>query len=107
MQFDLSMQEVMGLAITIIGAFWALARMLLTQTQRQIADQYQDISSNLRKQEDTARRLEREVMEHKAALPREYVRREDYVQQIAMILTKLDAMQLRTENIILKSKEGS
>lgn len=104
MQFDLSLQEVIGLCLTLIGAFWGLAKMLLSQTQKQISDQFVEISNHLDKQEAADRRLEREMLELKAALPREYVRREDYVQQVAMILTKLDAMQLRHENILLKTK---
>lgn len=105
MQFELTTQEVIGFVITLLGAFWGLAKMLLSQTQKQITDQFGQITTHLNKQEEMNRRLEREVMELKAQLPREYVRREDYVQQVAMILTKLDSMQLRTENIILQSKD--
>ena len=104
MQFELSVQELIGFVITLMGTFWGLARMLLSQTQKQITDQFSQITTHLNKQEEMDRRLEREVMELKAQLPREYVRREDYVQQVAMILTKLDAMQLRHENILLKTK---
>ena len=47
-------------------------------------------------------RVERELLNLKADLPLHYVRREDYVQAIATIMTKLDAMALRFENILLK-----
>ena len=105
MQFELSVQELIGFVITLMGTFWGLARMLLSQTQKQITDQFTQITNHLSQQQEIDRRLEREVLELKAQLPREYVRREDYVQQVAMIITKLDAMQLRSENLILQTKD--
>jgi hypothetical protein len=49
-------------------------------------------------------RVERELLNLKAELPLHYVRREDYIQAIATIMTKLDAMALRFENILLKGE---
>lgn len=92
MQFDLSTKEAIGLAITLVGAFWGLAKMLLAQTQRQISTQFEQISVHLKKQEEVERRLEREVMELKAELPREYVRREDYIRGQSTLEAKLDAL---------------
>lgn len=105
MQFELSVQELLGFVITLLGAFWGLAKILFSQTQKQITDQFTQITTHLSQQHEIDRRLEREVLELKAQLPREYVRREDYVQQVAMIITKLDAMQLRSENLILQTKD--
>lgn len=105
MHFDLSTQELIGLLASLLGAFWGLGKMLILQTSRQIDTQFSNIAELLQKQQEFDRRLEREMLELKAALPREYVRREDYVQQVATILTKLDAMQLRTENLILQAKD--
>ena len=105
MQFELSVQELIGFVITLMGTFWGLAKMLFSQTQKQITEQFTQITNHLSQQQEIDRRLEREVLELKAQLPREYVRREDYVQQVAMIITKLDAMQLRSENLILQTKD--
>jgi len=38
----------------------------------------------------------------KAEVARDYVRREDYNQTMATILTRIDALGLRIENILLK-----
>ena len=51
-------------------------------------------------------RVERELLNLKAELPLHYVRREDYVQAIATIMAKLDAMALRFENILLRGKNN-
>jgi hypothetical protein len=42
-------------------------------------------------------RLERELLQLKADLPLGYVRREDHVQVVASILSKLDAMAMKFE----------
>ena len=105
MQIEPSVQELIGFVITLMGTFWGLAKMLLSQTQKQITDQFTQITNHLSQQQEIDRRLEREVLELKAQLPREYVRREDYVQQVAMMITKLDAMQPRSENLILQTKD--
>ena len=46
--------------------------------------------------------MEREILQLKAELPLNYVRREDYVQAVATIMAKLDAMSMRFENILLR-----
>ena len=45
-------------------------------------------------------------MQLKAELPLNYVRREDYVQAIATIMAKLDAMSMRFENILLRGAKN-
>ena len=47
-------------------------------------------------------RVEREILQLKAELPLNYVRREDYVQSTATIMAKLDAISLRFENVLLQ-----
>jgi hypothetical protein len=46
--------------------------------------------------------LEREFLKFRAALPIEYVRREDYVRNQTVIEAKLDALALKIENLQLK-----
>ena len=59
-----------------------------------------------RAERDQWQRVERELLNLKAELPLHYVRREDYVQAIATIMAKLDAMALRFENILLRGKNN-
>jgi hypothetical protein len=87
---------------TVAAAFWVLIRMMLIQSQRQLSEQFQTIRVHLDRQDDTARRLEREMLEMKAELPRDYVRREDYTQAIASIMIKLDSIALRFENVLIR-----
>jgi hypothetical protein len=102
MTVQVEISYVVGLLITVIGAFWGMAKLLLSQSQTQITTQFELIQKHMASQDDHGRRLEREVLELKAILPRDYVRREDYTQAIATIMTKLDAMAMRFENVLLR-----
>jgi hypothetical protein len=113
MTLNVELSYVLTLAGLLGGAFWAMAKLLLTQSQKQIEHQFEQmngqfkaIQAHMQLQDDQSRRLEREVLELKAILPRDYVRREDYTQAIATIITKLDAMALRYENLILRNGDG-
>ena len=82
-----------------------------TATFMQINAQHQQLNSRLDVLDSAVKvdagqwqRVERELLNLKADLPLHYVRREDYVQAIATIMTKLDAMALRFENILLKGQ---
>lgn len=73
-----------------------------TVTFMQIKAQLNLLDSAVKVDAAQWQRVERELLNLKADLPLHYVRREDYVQAIATIMTKLDAMALRFENILLK-----
>lgn len=73
-----------------------------TATFMQIKAQLNLLDSAVKVDAAQWQRVERELLNLKADLPLHYVRREDYVQAIATIMTKLDAMALRFENILLK-----
>ncbi len=102
MMIQVEMTYVVGLLLTVVGAFWAMAKLLLSQSQSQITTQFELIQKHMAAQDDHSRRLEREVLELKAVLPRDYVRQENYTQAISTIMTKLDAMAMKFENLILE-----
>lgn len=89
--------QLVTLVIAIAGGFWALAKMLLNGAKQSIDEKFKAMGEHMKNQDDSSRRLERDLMELKAELPRDYVRREDYTQAIATIMTKIDAMTLRVE----------
>lgn len=97
MNITVEFWQVVGLVVTIIGAFFTLAKMLLQGSQQSIDEKFKLMGDHMRAQDESSRRLERDLMDLKAELPRDYVRREDYTQAIAMIVTKLDGVVLRVE----------
>lgn len=72
--------------------------------QEQVARRLDGLETASRAERDQWQRVERELLNLKAELPLHYVRREDYVQAVATIMVKLDAMALRFENILLRGE---
>ena len=112
------------LALSILGGYWALTKIIASQFQRSLDERFkaqdkaleanhQAVSVRLEGIESANRtdaaqwqRVEREILQLKAELPLNYVRREDYVQAVATIMAKLDAMSLRMENILLRGNRS-
>jgi len=109
MTLQLELWHVITLVVTLIGAFFGLFKMLMAQQLSHIDAAFAGQTKRLEKIEEANReeatnwqRAERELLTLKAELPLNYVRREDYVQAVATIMAKLDAMTLRMENILLR-----
>ena len=110
---QLELWHVITLVITMIGAFFGLFKMLLAQQLSHLDAAFESQNSRLEKIEQANReeatnwqRAERELLMLKAELPLNYVRREDYVQAVATIMAKLDAMTMRFENILLRGQKN-
>lgn len=95
-----------GLLVTIVGAFWAMAKLLLAQSQRHIDAQFKAISETLSRQDEGTRRIERELMDLKAELPRDYVRREDHNRVVGSIQVAIDNLRLTFERAFLELRRG-
>lgn len=120
MAFTLDLWQAISLIGMLVTAFFVLGKLLMSQQLKQIEKgfelQTQALESQnkrLERMEQAGReegnnwnRIEREIMALKADLPLNYVRREDYVQAIATIMAKLDAMSMRFENILLRGQKN-
>lgn len=78
----------------------------LQEMEEQFANGLTDLTKRIEQAETHARKVERELLETRAELPRDYTRREDYVQQIASIMVKIESLALRVENRLLELFES-
>jgi len=101
MRIEFELWHLVSLMITVIGAFWTLAKIIALQTKADIERQFRAISDELKAQGQSTQRLERELMELKAELPRDYVRREDFTRVISTFEVKVDNLRLTIERLIL------
>lgn len=97
MKIEVDFTYVIFLLMSVAGLWWAMAKMMLAQSQKHIDAQFETISKALRAQDEGARRIERELLELKAELPRDYVRREDHTRVIAAVHVSLDNLRLTVE----------
>lgn len=82
---------------SVVGAFWAIGQQLIKSSQSNLAEKFAAMTELIKAQNrmiegqgDDMRRIERDLMKLQADLPLNYVRREDYMPQIASILIKID-----------------
>jgi tRNA nucleotidyltransferase/poly(A) polymerase len=110
---EVDLWQLLGVAFALgsatLAGFWAMAKIIAAQSKQQIDGQFEqvktqfkEVSGHLKTQDEHTRRLERELLEFRAELPRDYVRREDYVQAVASLHTKIDSVWLRMENMFNK-----
>lgn len=107
MRIELELWHLIVMLMTVTGAFWALAQTLIKASQDHIGEKFGAMtelikgqSEMIRGQGDDMRRIERDLMGLKAELPRDYVRREDYTQTIATIMTKIDHATLLMQQAV-------
>ena len=120
MNVHLDFWQAVSLLITIVGAFAGGGKLLLFQIDKRLdlrfstleasgkeADrELRDIlKAHIEAENMTAKQLldlERQMLNWKAELPLQYVRREDFIRNQTIIESKLDGLALKIENAQLR-----
>lgn len=88
--------KMIGLAVSLLiawsGFLVGVIKLLLGRVTRDLDNRLDRIASAQAADADEWRRVERELMALRAALPVEYVRREDHIRNQSVIEAKLDAL---------------
>ena len=104
-----------AIILALIAAGWALVSIIVSQFTKRLDERFTG-QEELRKQREAAldirfkalekfigdegdgwRKVERELLELKAALPLQYLRREDAIRQEVVIHSKLDALAAKID----------
>lgn len=104
------------LLVAIVAGYWALGKMLVGQFNVALDVRFEALEAARKEAgkawEERFRRLEakqdqtdKDVRQILVELPREYVRREDYVRGQSVIEAKIDALALRLENHQLRGRQ--
>lgn len=93
---------VVSLFVAVVGAFWGMAKLLLAQSTKHIDEKFKGISDTLRSQDESSRRVERELMDHKTYVAREYVRREDHTRVFGSVQVSIENLRLSIERLLEK-----
>ncbi|MBB5204437.1 hypothetical protein HNQ51_001751 [Inhella inkyongensis] len=102
MTVQLDAWHVVSLVSLLIGAFWSVAKLLLSQQQRHQDRRFEAIEELITNEASQWDRIERELLMLKADLPLNYVRREDYIRGQSVIEAKLDGLATKFENALLR-----
>ena len=107
MTFELTMANLISLAGLFFGALWALLKVIGAQAERRANEKFTALQASLatliqdmRREADAARQMETSFLKFQAELPRDYVRRDDFVHALGTINTRIDNFALRVERAI-------
>lgn len=107
MTVELNFGNVLALGSAFVLALWALVKVIsrqqesaLEQRFKSLNESIQGVSDNVGEERKSTQRLERELMQLRAELPRDYVRRDDYIRALGTIEAKIDNMALRVERAV-------
>lgn len=118
MSLQLDVSTLVYVLISLVCAFWAMAKLLMWQFNKTLSVQFErlgtrmdgqdkefdDIKRRLEKQEDSDKELERGLSALRAELPKDYVRREDFTRVIASFEVKVDNLRLTIERLLFDGK---
>lgn len=112
MTFELNFANVLALGTAFVLALWALVKIIARQQENSLEHRFkaliesiQGVSANVAKEQESTQRLERELMQLRAELPRDYVRREDFTRVIASFEIKVDNLRLTIERALFDRKD--
>lgn len=92
---------IVPLLLFVLGTTWAVVGYLVRSLKEALTDRLDGMSDALKEEAGKIAHVERSLLELKAELPREYVRREDHIRYSAVIEAKLDAQGEALHNIKL------
>lgn len=97
--------QLLSIAITILGGFAGLLKLLLHQTEGRLDQRFAVMDERfaaVARDSDRLRQVELGLERLRGEMPLHYVWREDYVRNQTVIEAKLDALALKLENVQLK-----
>lgn len=92
------------LLAAFITGLWRVGKWLVASVEKRIDDRFSVLAADSR----AWRTVERELMELRAELPNQYVRREDYIRGQSVVEAKLDAVAAKLEVVQMQGarREG-
>lgn len=103
MIIELNLANLIFILIALVGAFWALVKVIISQYEKSLDTRFSALSLTFEKEQEITRQLERDFLRMQADLPLHYVRREDYIRGQSVLEAKLDGLGTKLENAQLRA----
>lgn len=107
MILELETYQAIGLLLTIAGSIWGAGKAFFARFDASLRERddvlkhdLNQLSHQMANESDAIRKLDREVMNLKAELPREYVVKADFIRSFTVVEGKIDAVY----NLIIQQK---
>ena len=102
MIIEVQFWQLVTLLITFLGSAAGALKLMFAQHQKHLDMRFSTLEDVQKKEADNWQQLERELMNFKAEMPINYVRREDYIRGQSIIEAKLDGLASKIENAQLR-----
>ena len=113
MNIEIELWHLITLLLTFIGFLVSLGKFFLSQINQQFKEQealrqqhtehiekrFQKLEEKTTENMERALGVERVFLQHKGAMPLEYVRREEWLRNFSLIESKLDALAVRLDRL--------
>lgn len=106
MKLEVEFWTLVSLLLAFMGFVFAVAKIFFAQVEKRQDERFRTLEGTLTQFASTQNGLERELMQLKADLPLNYVRREDYIRGQTVIEAKLDAVYSKIEALQLRHATG-
>ena len=107
MVIEVQFWQLVTLLSSFFGAAAGAGKLLLSQHQKHLDIRFSTLETAQKKESASWHRIERDLMDLKAELPINYVRREDYIRGQSIIEAKLDGLATKIENAQLRGLMAS
>lgn len=78
MTIEINLANLIFILIALVGAFWALVKIIVAQYERSLDARFKTLSETIDKGQEIAMELEREFLKFKSDIPHIYLRQDDY-----------------------------
>ncbi len=85
MTIELNLANLIFILIALIGAFWALVKIIVSQYEKSLDTRFIALSVTIEKDQEITRQLERDLLRFQSELPSVYLRRDDYVREVQVL----------------------
>lgn len=113
MTLELTLTNFITLTGIFMGALWTLLKVIGVQAEKRANEKFAALQESIAKlgaemrlEATAARQLETSFLRFQAELPRDYVRRDDFVQAVGGINTRIDNFALRMERALDNRREN-
>lgn len=104
MTLQIDFWQLVGFGVTLLTGFAAIVvgagKLIASQFERRIDERFDAMQEQRRRESEGITAMEREFLRFQADLPRNYVRRDDFVQVMGGINTRIDNFALRMERAL-------
>lgn len=81
MVIEVNLANLIFILIALVGAFWALVKIIVSQYEKSLDTRFQVLSETMAKDQAVTLQLEREFLKFQSEIPRVYLRRDDYMRE--------------------------